>query len=417
MRLTQVHAVLDDRLNRDVPHPVAVGFSGGGDSLALLLAARDWAASRGRRLLVLSVDHGLQAQAAGWTRTCAATAERLGLPFQALAWAGEKPRTGLAAAARAARHRLLADAARAAGARVILLGHTADDRLEAGLMRAAGSATPDPRLWAPSPAWPQGRGVFLLRPLLDQRRAALRDWLRQRGEAWIDDPANEDPRSARARARAALDLHEPALALGANDAPETAGLARLCVATAWGGLAIPREALRQADPAAAGRFLAAACLCAAGGARPPRGGPLQRLVAGARSDAPVTATLVGARIEADADTVRLWREPGEAARGGLAPLPLPAGLPTVWDGRYELLAHRPGLVVRRLAGGAARLSAPARRALAAAPAPARGALPAVVDAAGAFACPVLAPVDGVSVSALAKARLLAACGAATREPA
>src|SRR5207247_1209422 len=83
----------------------------------------------------------------------------LGADFQALRWDGDKPVTGLAAAARTARHRMLADAARRAGARAILMGHTGSDVLEAEAMRAAGSTTPDPKEWAPSPAWPEGRGA------------------------------------------------------------------------------------------------------------------------------------------------------------------------------------------------------------------------------------------------------------------
>jgi len=166
--------VLDRRLLAKSPRPVAVALSGGGDSLALLLLVRAWAKRAGRELLVLTVDHGLQPESAAWTGTCSATATRLGLAFEALAWTGEKPATGLSAAARQARHRLLAQAARRAGARVMLMGHTADDILEARLMRARGSTTPDPREWSPSPVWPQGRGLFLLRPLLEVRRNAIR---------------------------------------------------------------------------------------------------------------------------------------------------------------------------------------------------------------------------------------------------
>src|SRR5690606_36099049 len=141
---------------------------------------------------------------ADWARQCGDVAERLGVAFQALRWDGAKPASGLPAAARAARHALLADAARDAGARVILLGHTGDDLIEAAAMRAEGSTVSDPSEWAPSPAWPQGRGVFLLRPMLAVRRAEIRDWLRARDESWIDDPANEDQRFARARARSTL---------------------------------------------------------------------------------------------------------------------------------------------------------------------------------------------------------------------
>ena len=68
-------------------------------------------------------------------------------------------------------------------------------------MRAAGSTLGRLRDSAPSPVWPEGREVFLFRPLLDVRRAELRALLRGRGLDWIDDPANADPRSLRARVR------------------------------------------------------------------------------------------------------------------------------------------------------------------------------------------------------------------------
>ena len=49
------------RLNPGSPAPIAVALSGGGDSLMALLAAKAWADANGRRLIVLNVDHGLQA--------------------------------------------------------------------------------------------------------------------------------------------------------------------------------------------------------------------------------------------------------------------------------------------------------------------------------------------------------------------
>jgi tRNA(Ile)-lysidine synthase len=194
-------AALDRRLRLGATAPLAVGFSGGGDSLALLILALDWARAHGRPVVSLTVDHQLNPASAGWTAEALAKARALGAEARALAWTGPKPTSGLSAAARAARHALLAQAAREAGAAVLLLGHTADDLAEAALMRAQGSTVPDPRGWSPSPAWPEGRGVFVLRPLLAARRGDLRDWLAARGETWLDDPANDDPRSARARAR------------------------------------------------------------------------------------------------------------------------------------------------------------------------------------------------------------------------
>src|SRR5690606_21939616 len=132
---------------------------------------------RGRRLLALTVDHRLHPDSGTWAAFAGAAARRLGADWRALVWDGPRPAVGLPATARQARHRLLAEAARAAGARVILLAHTADDRAEAAWMRAAGLRVGDPVPWSPSPVWPEGRGLMLLRPLLNARRAELRTWL------------------------------------------------------------------------------------------------------------------------------------------------------------------------------------------------------------------------------------------------
>lgn len=398
---------LDRRLTRVSKQPLAVALSGGGDSVALTLMADSWAREAARELLILHVDHRLQTASRAWATACADLARRLGRPFRRLEWRGDKPAAGLPAAARAARHRLLADAARDAGAGVILMGHTADDVAEAAAMRAAGATTPSPREWAPSPAWPEGRGVFLLRPLIGVRRGSLRDWLRARGEGWIDDPANEDPRYARSRARAA---GPP----GCTPAPEPAASDLSAQATeAAGAITLPREAIRAAQPDDLRRLLALACVCAGGGDRRPATAGLVRLAEAVRGGGAFTATLAGARVTAEGD-VRIAREPGEAARGGLAALTLAPGVPAVWDGRFEITAAE-GARVERLAGRRRRLSAEARRRLAALPADVRGGLPVLLDAAGEVHCPLLEDIPGVRVRSLVGERLRAASGLVSRE--
>lgn len=389
--------------------PIAVAFSGGGDSLALLLVAAAWAEHAKRRLLVLTVDHRLQPQSAAWTQACAVRAAALGAGFRPLVWEGPKPARGLPAAARAARHKLLAEAARNAGARVILMGHTADDALEARAMRAGGATTPEPRLWAPSPVWPEGRGIFLLRPLLKARRAQIRRWLETRGEAWIDDPANLDMRYARARARRDLqDVHRAPPRVPC----EAPALAKACRMGLAGELVIAREKLRRAPPAKAAAFVSAACLCAAGTARPPAGPQVAGLLAKIIEARPFTAALAGARIEAEAGDVRFLREPGEFTRRPLAPLSVATGETAVWDGRFEITAPR-ALEVRPLAGLVRRLREDQRQTLAAIPAKARPTLPAWVDQSGLVTCLAF---DETAAQPLAHARLLAALGAIEREP-
>lgn len=402
-------AVLDRRLNPACARPIAVALSGGGDSVALLLAAQAWAQARGRRLVALTVDHQLQPDSRAWSEACAQLAARVGAEFQALAWAGPKPAQGLPAAARAARHRLLADAARRLGARAVLIGHTADDVLEARAMRAAGATTPEPREWSPSPAWPEGRGVFLLRPLLGARRASLRAWLAGRGESWIEDPANVDPRFARARARAALQADA---AVEFAEPPPLA-LAELCRVEVGGAVVLPRAALRAAPFEDAQRLVAIASVCAGGGARLPAAGPRGRLTEALRGPGPMAATLAGARIEADTEEVRIVREAGEAGRGGLQALRLAAGERAAWDGRFEMTTNAP-VEVRPVRGLARRLPAEQQRALSSLPAAARAALPAVIDATGAATCPLLG-ASPARATCLVEARLRAAAGLVVRE--
>ncbi|MBI5939876.1 MAG: tRNA lysidine(34) synthetase TilS [Caulobacterales bacterium] len=426
-----VFPILDRRLRSASPAPLAVGLSGGGDSLALLLVTRAWAQAHGRRIIALTVDHGLNPDSAGWTRFCSETAERLDVGFRALRWTGDKPATGLPAAARAARHALLADAAREAGAKVLLLGHTADDLTESAAMRAEGSTVPDAREWSPSPAWPEGRDVFLLRPLLAVGRAALRDYLREIGETWIDDPANENVRFARARARTALSSPrrgegDPAeqggggsagddgsiLNSGPSGKPHAAPSTTLCVVplpTMWGGLVLARSATPST--------VAMAALCAAGTARPPRGDSLAQLARRLRDGEPFVITLAGARIEADGGGITVMRDAGEIRRDGLAPLPLSPGESVVWDGRFEITTDRADMAVRPLAGLATKLPAAQRTRLKAIPAAARPTLPVLVRHDGAASCPILAEPPPVRVRALAVTRFEAATGCVDSEPA
>ena len=403
-----VPPAFERRLNGPAGAPVAVALSGGGDSLALLHLAQAWAGRAGRRLVALTVDHGLNPASAGWSRFAAARAARLGIAHRTLVWQGAKPAAGLPAAARAARHALLADAARAEGAAVVLMGHTADDLIEAETMRRAGVSAPSPRVWSPSPAWPEGRGVFLLRPLLGDRRDALRALLRSRGEAWIEDPANDDPRFARTLARRRLAAQAAAPPAPVETAQGWSGLDAVRPGLA-GDLVIPRQLLATPD-AETRRALGALALCAAGATRPPAVAQLERLAARLAAGDDVTANLAGARIEARGPAVRFCREAGERVRRALQPSPLPLG-ESVFDGRFEIDCRAAGQRIGFLAGHAARLPLEQRRRLALASAGARGALPAIISPDGAVTCPLLAECGPACIRLLTFSRLCATLGA------
>lgn len=393
---------LSARLKTNADQPIALALSGGGDSVALLHIAAAWAAEAGRRLLALTVDHQLNPDSARWTRFAQAAAHDVGADWRGLDWTGDKPATGLAAAARTARHRLIAGAARKAGARVVLFAHTADDIVEADRMRDEGSTLGHLRDWSPSPAWPEGRGLMLLRPMLDARRGDIRAWLKQAGHDWIDDPANEDLRLTRSRARAELAQEGTSFASTAATAPGALAEAVMH----------PVDAVIRLDRSTSAATLAAALVCAGGGDRLPRGPRLARTLERLRAGEAFCTTLCGARLEADKDGVRIVREPGEFRRRPSPPLRLEPGMEAVWDGRWAVMVGEPGWSVVVSAGRQNRLPSPDRARLKAMPASARGARPVLIrntsDAA------VLAETIGAARS-LVEQRLALRLGAVTHE--
>jgi tRNA(Ile)-lysidine synthase len=200
---------------------LVLAVSGGPDSLALMWLAARWrrALSRGPRLMAVTVDHGLRPEAAREARDVKRLAQTLEVPHRTLRWTGAKPSTGLPAAARAARYRLLAKAARASGATHILTAHTRDDQAETLLMRILrGSGIAGLAAMARET---EREGVWLTRPLLDVPKSRLVATLARAKIAFADDPTNRDISFTRPRLRALM----PALVEEGGDSRNLARLA------------------------------------------------------------------------------------------------------------------------------------------------------------------------------------------------
>ncbi|QIO31630.1 tRNA lysidine(34) synthetase TilS [Bradyrhizobium sp. 1(2017)] len=183
-----------------------LAVSGGPDSVALMWLAARWrrGLARGPQLTVVTVDHGLRPEAAREAREVKRLATALGLPHRTLRWRGPKPKTGLPAAARKARYRLLAEAARAVGASHVLTAHTRDDQAETLLMRMLrGSGLAGLSAMAEVS---EREGIVLARPLLDVPKAQLIATLKRAKVGFADDPTNRDTSFTRPRLRALLPL-------------------------------------------------------------------------------------------------------------------------------------------------------------------------------------------------------------------
>jgi tRNA(Ile)-lysidine synthase len=200
---------------------IVLAVSGGPDSIALMWLAARWRnrLARGPRLIAVTVDHGLRPEAAREARDVKRLARSLDLTHRTLRWSGTKPKTGLPAAARAARYRLLAQAARAGGATHVLTAHTRDDQAETLLMRLLrGSGIAGLAAMARES---EREGVLLARPFLDVSKSRLVATLKKAKIGFADDPTNRDVSFTRPRLRRLL----PALAAEGGDARNLARLA------------------------------------------------------------------------------------------------------------------------------------------------------------------------------------------------
>jgi tRNA(Ile)-lysidine synthase len=214
-------AECDDRFACLTGQRLLLAVSGGPDSIAMMGLVAEWARRHAQQApAVAVVDHGLRDGSADEARSVLDAAASLGLGAAALRWTGAKPVTGLQAAARAARYRLLADHAAALGATTLLTAHTLDDQAETVLMRLSrGSGLTG---LSGMERLGRTRGLSHVRPLLDLAKDRLVATCLHHGWRFSADPSNQDPRFARARWRAIM----PVLARQGLDAGRLAIFAR-----------------------------------------------------------------------------------------------------------------------------------------------------------------------------------------------
>ena len=192
------------------PLPLAVAFSGGADSTALLLACH---ARWPGQVRAIHVHHGLQAAADGFQAHCEKLCARHGIALKVCRIdARHAPGQSPEDAARQGRYEALihaatqdwfsAEAQLQPPVRSIALAQHADDQVETlllALSRGAGVAG-----LAAMPAHWQRAGLGWFRPLLPVPGQVLRDWLVEQSVSWVEDPTNTDQGYTRNRIRAQL---------------------------------------------------------------------------------------------------------------------------------------------------------------------------------------------------------------------
>lgn len=217
---------------------VAVAYSGGRDSTALLHATAVAAQRLGLQVAALHVHHGLSPFADAWVERCqqqCAQWQASGMPVRLLIRRLEgRPTRGesIEAWARAGRYQALHEMAEEAGCSLILLAHHRRDQAETWLLQALRGAGVAGLAAMPDQA--QRGGLTWARPWLDKPREAVEAYVQAHALIYIEDDSNSDTRFLRNRLRSelwprlleAFPQAESALAMSANWAQEALALQR-----------------------------------------------------------------------------------------------------------------------------------------------------------------------------------------------
>ncbi len=200
-----VEETLDAALSVFQPDlPLAIGFSGGADSTALLYAC---AARWPGQVYAVHINHGLQVAASAFENQCIAVCNRLDIPLTVIPMSAHAaPGQSPEAAARLARYEGFAQFVHQSQQQIaiknIALAHHADDQIETfliALSRGAGLAG-----LSAMPARLERQGITYWRPLLGVSADEIRQWLAKNESQFVDDPTNDDMRFLRNKIRRQL---------------------------------------------------------------------------------------------------------------------------------------------------------------------------------------------------------------------
>ncbi len=178
---------------------LAVGVSGGADSLALAIMANEELKVYGYKIVALTVNHKLRSVADKEAEYVAEIMQKYNIEHHILVWNGKKPQNGIEESARAARYELMRNWCVQNGIKNLLVAHHLRDQAETFLIRLQrGSGLDGLSSMREVSSW---CGLNILRPLLYCEPQALRNYLNKKNIAWQEDESNNDTHFLRNRIR------------------------------------------------------------------------------------------------------------------------------------------------------------------------------------------------------------------------
>ena len=184
-----------DFINKYKDFKMAVAVSGGVDSMCLLY----WLHEFGANIICLHVNHQLRPEADIETQYVCDTCEQLNIPCEIFYWADEKPESGLEAAARQARYKMMTDYCHENNIEYLLTAHQSDDQIETFLMNLSRGSG----LYGLSAMMPESErdGIKILRPLLNVSRGEIKKYCDDNHIKYFTDSMNSDEHYMRVKIR------------------------------------------------------------------------------------------------------------------------------------------------------------------------------------------------------------------------
>ena len=328
---------------------VAIGVSGGADSLSLLFLLDRWCRGVGCELWALTVDHGWRSEAQEEIAHVGRVARRLEVPHVVLRWRGDHlsqdcSQGGSQAAARHVRYELMRGWCRRTGVSALALAHHLEDQAETFLLRLArGSGVDGLAAMSREGHWGD---LVLLRPLLGVSRVRLRATLEEVGVVWREDRSNQERRFARVRMRQLLGVVQEEgltprrLAVTARRmARVRAALEQMVVdfirdrvhVESWGACGVVLDALGAVPEEVGLRVLQRMLFSVSGRERPMRLGRLETFYGSVLRGS--MGTFAGCRVLLRRGRLWVVREPSMSLQ---APsLWLRPGEQGIWDNRFQ----------------------------------------------------------------------------------
>ena len=196
-RINEIYKRFEKSLS--IKENFAVGVSGGPDSLALAFLAKIYSIKKGLSAHFFIVDHKLRPESTKEAKIVKKILEKILISPKILTWKGKKPSKNISSIARTKRYRLLFDQCNKLKIRNLLIGHHQGDLFENFFIRMLrgsglkGLISLDKKIKIDN--------KFLLRPLLDHKKADLIYLSNNIFKNYIEDPSNDDEKYQRIRIR------------------------------------------------------------------------------------------------------------------------------------------------------------------------------------------------------------------------